>query len=188
MSDTNVVDLFKYARLYLGPDNWEFIRKTSKEELLIFQSIDLNTSDSYFVKGNNSLLNKFKAFYLTRCLKKKPLYTQCSIYEYADGVCSADKDEFGLGVAKDLLFLYMHEHISSIGNSRKWLTETVVNRIADRNRIGLVTVILSETKVPEFEECGELKIIDLSSAQTSSSKANMENYKGGNTFLKGNYD
>ena len=107
------------------------------------------------------MLKKFKAFYLTRCLKKRPLFTQCSLYEYAEGMSSADRDEFGLNVSKDLLFLYMHQHIFTIGKSRAWLTETVINKIADRNRVGLVTIILSELEVSEFENCGEMKIINL---------------------------
>lgn len=161
MADLNTVELFKYARLYLGSNNWEEIRKTSKKELKLFQDTNISLDSSYFVCGNTSLLRKFKAFYLTRCLKKRPLYTECSLYEYAEGFSSIDKDEFGLNVSKDLLFLYMHEHIFTLGNSRTWLTETVINKIADRNRVGLITIILSELDMPEFENCGEMRVIKL---------------------------
>lgn len=154
------IELFKYARLYLGVDNWKTMKETSSEELALFKQVNMSLNKSYFIMGNRKLLEKFKAFYLTRCLKKRPLYTQCSLYEYADGMSSADKDEFGLNVSKELLFLFMHEHVPSLGNSRKWLTETIINKVADRNIKGLVTIILSEVEVEEFEKCGELEVID----------------------------
>ena len=166
--DDEKVELFKQIRLYLGTDNWEKMKETSESELLLFKKFDININKSYYVKGNQDILNKFKSFYLTRCLKKHPLYTTCSLYEYAEGMTSADKDEYGLSVSKDLLFLYMHKHGSFLGNSRVWLTETVINRIADRNRKGLVTVILSEMSMTEFEDCGEMDIIDLGGSIVSS--------------------
>ena len=189
MADLNTVELFKYARLYLGPDNWDFIRSTTEKELALFKKVKLNMSSSYFVKGNKEILNKFKAFYLTRCLKNRPLFTQCSIYEYAEGMSSADKDEFGLNVSKDLLFLYMHEHIFSLGNSRLWLTETIINKVADRNRVGLITIILSEISVSEFEKCGEMKVVNLGGATISESteEALKSISKEGSITKKGNY-
>ena len=169
--DDETVDLFKQVRRYLGPDNWEVMRSTSESELLLFKKFDIDVDKSYYVKGNKSILGKFKSFYLTRCLKKHPIYYTCSLYEYAEGLSSADKDEFGLNVSKDLLFLYMHEHQPSLGNSRIWLTETVIGRVADRNRKGLVTVILSEIGVSEFEKCGEMEVIDLGGSIISSKVA-----------------
>lgn len=185
MTDTNSTELFKYARLYLGMENWEFMKKTTPTELKMFQDTNVDIESSYFVKGNELILKKFKAFYLTRCLKKRPLYTQCSIYDYADGLSSADKDEFGLNVSKDLLFLYMHCHMTDLGRSRQWLTSTVVNKVADRNRIGLVTVILSEVNVPEFEDCGELKVVDFGGVIT---KAIMKNIETGKPSSSGGYE
>ena len=166
MTDAKLIELCKYVRLYLGPDNWAAIKATTEKEHLLFQKHDLIPHTSYFVKGKRDLLNKFKAFFLTRCLKERPLYVQCSFYEYVEGLSSADKDEFGLNVSKDLLFLYLHKHMYEVGRSRQWFVESAINRIADRNRAGLVTVILSEIGVPEIEECGEMKVINLGGAQS----------------------
>ena len=159
--DDKKTELLKHIKRYLGEDNWSLIRETTKAEHSLFQKIKLDINKSYFILGNRKTLEKFKAFYLTRCLKKRPLYTSCSLYEYAEGVTSTDKDEFGLNVFKELLFLYMHEHMSTLGNSRIWLTETVINKIADRNIKGLVTIVLSEIDVKEFEDCGEMEVVNL---------------------------
>lgn len=183
MADTNNTELFKYLRLYLGQDSWNLLRKITPKELKMFQKVDINTDISYFVKGNQDILMKFKAFYLTRCVKKKSLYTQCSIYDYAEGFSTADNDEFGLSVSKDLLFLYMHCHITDLGRSRQWLTSTVINKIADRNRIGLVTVLLSEISVSEFETCGEMKVVDFGAIATADILENMDT--GGSSTSKG---
>jgi hypothetical protein len=156
------LELFKFARLYLGQTNWENLRKTTQSELALFQKFPLNIRQSYIVYGNANLLNKFKAFYLTRCLKTKPLYMQCFINEYAEELSSATKDETGLNVDQDLVFLYAHAHsISSLGRSETWLSETVLNKISNRNRDGLVTIILSEVRMSSLEDKSELKIINL---------------------------
>ena len=75
------IELFKFTRLYLGQYNWEFLRKIQESELNLFKKFDINLNKSYIVYGNNDLLNKFKAFYLTRCIKKRPLYSQYFILD-----------------------------------------------------------------------------------------------------------
>lgn len=157
------LELFKFARLYLGQSNWEFLKKTSKEEHALFQKFPVDLKKSYIVYGDRNLLNKFKAFYLTRCLKTRPLYMQCFASEYANELTSGTKDEYGLNVDQDLIFLYIHEHsISTLGRSETWFTETILNKVANRNRDGLITIILSEVKVPPLEGTGELDVINLS--------------------------
>jgi len=164
------LELFKFTRRYLGKENWEFVKKTTKAELALFQKVDIDLSKSYFLLGNQEILSKFKAFYLTRCLKKRPLYTSCSMYEYARELSSGVKDEYGLNVDQDLLFLYLHKHMWSLGNSETWLMETTLNKVADRNRDGLTTIILSETRAPLLENSGELVVVNLSGVINSKTK------------------
>jgi hypothetical protein len=157
------LELFKFARLYLGQANWEWMQKTSKSELDLFQKTPIDLKKSYIVYGSKDLLSKFKAFYLTRCLKTRPLYMQCFISDYANELMTSTKDDYGLNVDQDLIFLYIHEHsISSLGRSETWLTETILNKVASRNRDGLITIILSEIKVPSLADSSELEVINLS--------------------------
>lgn len=164
------LELFKFARLYLGQTNWEYLKKTSDGELALFQKAHIDLSQSYIVYGSKDLLNKFKAFYLTRCLKTRPLYMQCFVDEYAGSLMNNTKDEYGLNVDQDLVFLYIHEYsVSELGRSEAWLTGTILNKVASRNREGLVTIILSEVRVPSLAESSELKIINLSGVATKES-------------------
>ena len=159
---TDNVELFKFTRLYLGQENWEWAKKTSPEELKLFKKKPIVLNKSYLVYGSCELLNKFRAFYLTRCLKKRPLYSQFAMYDYANELSSSTKDEYGMNVDQDLIFLYRHKHSFSIGRSEDWIIETILNKVAIRDREGLVTVILSETKMPILEDSGELEVINLS--------------------------
>jgi hypothetical protein len=157
------LELFKFARLYLGQTNWKNLKDTSKAELELFQKEPIDLTKSYIVYGNKDLLNKFKAFYLTRCLKTRPLYMQCYVTDYASELTSSTKDEYGLNVDQDLIFLYIHKHsISTLGKSETWLTETILNKVASRNRDGLITIILSEIRVPLLEDTTEIEVINLS--------------------------
>ena len=156
------LELFKFTRLYLGQANWEYLKKTSEAELTLFQKQNVSLKDSYIIYGNKDLLNKFKAFYLTRCLKTRPLYMQCFIDDYAGSLMMNTKDEYGLNVDQDLIFLYIHEYsVSDLGRSEAWLTQTILNKVASRNREGLITIILSEVKVPSLAASSELSVIDL---------------------------
>lgn len=161
------IELFKFTRLYLGQYNWEFLRKIQESELNLFKKFDINLNKSYIVYGNNDLLNKFKAFYLTRCIKKRPLYSQYFILEYASSLSTGTKDDYGLNIDQDLIFLYRHEHMQTLGNSETWLLETILNKVAERNREGLVTIILSEQKMTFLENSGEFEVINLSEVVTN---------------------
>ena len=87
--------------------------------------------------------------------------------DYANALSSSTKDEFGLNVDQDLIFLYKNNHEYSFGNSEAWLAETTLNKIANRNREGLVTIVLSEIRMPVLEESGELEVINLAGGATS---------------------
>ena len=157
------LELFKFTRLYLGQSNWEYMQNSSEGELKLFKKFPINLKCSYIVYGNKDLLNKFKAFYLTRCLKSRPLYAQFFITDYANELMSNTKDEYGLNIDQDLIFLYIHRHsVSTLGRSETWLTETILNKVSSRNRDGLVTIILSEVKVPLLEDSSEIEVINLS--------------------------
>ena len=159
---TQNVELLEFAEKYLGEYNWSFFKKITKDDFKLFQKFPIDVNKSYLVYGNTELLNKFKAFYLTRCVKKRPIYSQYFILEYAETLSGNTKDEFGLGIDQDLIFLYRHNHMQTLGNSETWLRETVLNKVAERNRDGLVTVILSEQRMQTLETCGELEVINLS--------------------------
>ena len=175
------LELFKFARLYLGHDNWESLKKTTDSELSLFQKYPVDLNKSYIVYGTRDLLNKFKAFYLTRCLKTRPLYMQCFVTDYANELTTGTKDEYGLNVDQDLVFLYIHKHsISTLGRSETWLTETILNKVASRNRDGLVTIILSEIKAPSLEDTVELGVINLSEViVTETKKEALKSYVNG---------
>ena len=159
---TQDAELLEFTEKYLGEYNWNFFNKITKDELKLFQKFPIDVNQSYLVYGNTELLNKFKAFYLTRCVKKRPIYSQYFILEYAETLSGNTKDEFGLGIDQDLIFLYRHNHMQTLGNSETWLRETILNKIAERNRDGLVTIILSEQRMQTLENCGELSVINLS--------------------------
>ena len=155
------LDLSKQIRLYLGKTNWDNLKKASPKEHAMFQKQLIDLEQSYIVYGGRNLLLKFKAFYLTRCIKEKPLYMQCYIDEYAIALSSSTKDDYGLNIDQDLIFLYIHEYsVSDLGRSEAWLTETILNKVASRNRDGLRTIILSEVRVPSLACSAELKVID----------------------------
>ena len=179
-------DYTKQVRLYLGKSNWEYIGKTTPAEHALFQKQELDLTKSYIIYGNRDLLLKFKAFYLTRCIKSKPLYMQCYVDEYASALMSNTKDDYGLNIDQDLIFLYIHEYsVSKLGRSEAWLTETILNKVASRNRDGLVTIVLSEVKVQPLTESPELEVINLSkviikeSVRTILSESKFVNGEGG---------
>lgn len=187
MKEENL-ELCRFTRLYLGQNNWRFLKKITKSELQLFQKFSIDLNKSYIVYGNKELLNKFKAFYLTRCIKKRPLYSQYFILEYAGTLSANTKDDYGLNVDQDLIFLYRHNHMQTLGNSETWLLETILNKVAERNREGLVTIILSEQRMTFLEESKELDVINLSEVITNKTlKEALETVKNeGNVSTKGN--
>ena len=167
---TENLELLKFTRLYLGQTNWELIKKTSESELKLFQKYSIDLDKSYLVLGTEDLLKKYKAFFLTRCIKKRPLYAQYSMHDYATELSSGVRDDGGLNVDMDLIFLYRHRHQMVSDKAEDWLVETVLNKVANRNRDGLTTVILSEISMPTLESSGELEVVNLSGAITSKRK------------------
>ena len=157
------IELAEYTRLYLGKVNWDLMRATTSEEQKLFLKFPLDMSQSYFVYGTEEILNKFRAFYLTRCVihKMRPLYMQYSLHEYTSALCAETPDTLEMNLDIELLFLYKHRHLFKVGHSDEWLNETVLSKVADRNRDKLVTIILSEVWMKALEASGEFKIINL---------------------------
>lgn len=167
---TENLELLKFTRLYLGQTNWELIKKTSERELKLFQKKPIDIDKSYLVLGTEDLLKKYRAFFLTRCIKKRPLYAQYSMHDYATELSSGIRDDGGLNVDMDLIFLYRHKHQMVTDKAEDWLVETVLNKVANRNRDGLTTVILSEIGMPTLESSGELIVVNLSGAAVNGRK------------------
>lgn len=185
----NDAELCGEVKKFIGDSNLSLVEKTSPKELKLFQKFPIDLNKSYIVFGTPELLRKFKAFFLTRCVKKRPSYSQFSMYEYASALSSATKDEYGLNIDIELIFLYRHTHTFSFGNSEVWLLETVLNKIADRNREGLSTVILTETRMEYLEESGELIFINLSgNIALDERKKVLSSYTQGENIIQDDYN
>ena len=148
--------------IYLGESNMEYLREITPEEYDLFTSFNLNTKKSYFVKGKEKSLKKFKAFFIALCSFERYSYATAMLKEYIEGL-SDKSDEMSsiLGVERELLFLYLHREASGVGGTDNWLCTSTIDRVANRKRKGLVTVILSERSVPSFELSKEMKTINL---------------------------
>ena len=148
--------------IYLGEENLNNLKSITPEDYQLFTSFNLNTKNSYFVKGSSKLLRKFKAYFIALCSFYRYSYATAMLKEYVEGLTDkADDMTSILGVERELLFLYLHREVSGLGNTDAWLCASTLDRVANRKRKGLVTVILSERSFPSFENSKELKVIDL---------------------------
>lgn len=151
---------------YLGEKNLKYLRKTKPEEREMFEKLLPSTSKNYFVKGKGSLLKKFKAYFTARCFYQRPDIATFMLKEYIEGITENNDDElFVAGSEKELVFLYLHGEVSGWGNTDNWIASTTIDKVANRKRRGLKTVILSERDFPLLEETKELKVIDLGGAE-----------------------
>lgn len=166
---------------YLGTEKTKILDNFKPEDWKKFQELQLSTKKSYFVKGTPKRLKKFEAYFLFLCAYKKPLYKRYLIEEYKDILTapannSDDLDD--VGVDRELIFLYMHNVEMGVGNTTGWVTITILNKIANRNRHGNPTVVLSERDFPAFQSTEELEVIDLGGASISAqASAIAENIK-----------
>lgn len=163
------LELVKFIKDFVGDEGWSYMKGTSKEELALFKKHKIDLKKSYLVYGSPELLEKFNVFYLTRCIKNRPYYKRYYMDTYASALSSANNSE-DIMVDVDLLFLYKNNHSYSFGNSDAWLVETILNKVSNRNRDGLVTVILSEIALPDLENSGEFKVLNLSGITASLKK------------------
>lgn len=156
---------------YLGTDKTRILDDFSDEDWKKFQNLHINAERSYFVKGSPKRLKKFEAYFLFLCAYKKPLYNKYLVEDYKDILTApmkANSEEFDeIGADRELIFLYMHNVEMGVGNTTNFVTVTILNKIANRNRQGNVTVILSERDFPAFQNTSELNTIDLGGASVT---------------------
>lgn len=178
---------------YLGEYDWNiYSNEISKKEFKFFKEFPINVLKSYLVlgKNNHKLLDKFKAYYLTRRyseireknLKRSTPY-EFDMLSYAKVLSSNTKEEYDLADTSqaELVFLYRHAHSSISEYSEAWLQNTILNKVAERNRDGLVTIILSEQHMLTLENSGEFEVINLSKVKQN--QAIREALKGVQTKL-----
>ena len=149
---------------YLGEDNLKYLKSITKEEYELFISLNINTKKSYFVKGTTKLLKKFRAYFIALCSIQRYSYSTVMLKEYVVGLSDKDDDLSSIMGAEELLFMYLHGESSGVGGTDAWIGATAVDRIANRKRKGLVTVVLSERSFPYIENSREVKVIDLGGA------------------------
>ena len=146
---------------YLGEEEKAVLRTLSKSTLKLFLSKRIQLGKSYIVRGTPEILKQFKAFYLVSCNKGTIRFKFGSymMSEYASTLTNGDPN--GDLVVDELLFLYAHKNDIDLGNSETWLAKTIVNSVANRNRKGYATVLLTERDLPLIKQSGELEYINL---------------------------
>ena len=161
-------EIIESFECYLGEKNLKNLRKITLKERELYEKLLPSIGNAYFVKGKGSSLKKFKAYFLARCLAKRYESATFMLKDYVTGLTEKNDDElFTAGVEKELLFLYLHREVSGWGNTDNWLASTTIDKVANRKRKGLKTVILSERDFPLLETSKELKVINIGGAETA---------------------
>ena len=161
-------DVTESIREYLGDDNCKILKSITLEEYNMFTSFKASPTKSYFVKGIASKLKKFQVYFIALCSQKRYSYSTFMMKDYVSGLAERTDDlTFLMGADKELLFLYLHGETSGIGNTDAWLGYSALDKIANRNRKGLVTVVLSERDFPLLEGSNELENLNLGGAVTA---------------------
>ena len=164
MSDSS--SLRKEISAYLGVERTKILDKFNKEDWDYFDHLKINTKESYFIKGSQEKLKKFEAYFLFLCAYSKPLYKNYLVADYANILSSPVDSEAidEVGIDRELVILYMHNVQMGVGNTVGWIVTTVLNKIANRNRQNMITLILSERDFVPFQDSQELKTINLGGA------------------------
>lgn len=146
--------------VYLGEHQKEVLKTIDFQTLKLFIKADIRLNTSYFILGNNKILNQFRAYYLANSAKGKERLKHGSkmISEYASMISSPDgRDDIGVD---DVLFIYAHKDNVDIGNTDNWLNQTILNEVVNRKIKGYVTIILSERHIPYLEDSGQLEVLN----------------------------
>lgn len=161
-------DLRAEISAYLGKVRTGILDMFSKQDWDLFEGLNINPKKSYFVKGSKAKLKKFEAYFLFLCAYNKPLHKSYLFEEYARilsaPVNSENNDLDEVGVDRELVILYLHDVQMGIGNTTGWITVTVLNKIANRNRQGNVTLVLSERDFIPLQNTTELEYVNLGGA------------------------
>ena len=151
---------------YVGEKVKKILQRTTLKQMKLFESLVSNTRGAYFVKGSRKMLRRFQAYFIAKCASKAYSYATFMLKEFVEGYTeNSDDDAFVAGRGKDLLFLYLHREAAGTGNTDTWMGKTVLDKITNRKRKGLVTVVLSEREFPVLEGSKELKVLDLGGAE-----------------------
>lgn len=161
-------DVSDSIKEYLGEDNLKILKSISQEEYNLFKSFQISPAQSYFVKGTSDKLKKFQAYFVALCSQKRYSYSTFMMMDYVSGLSERTDDlTFLMGADKELLFLYLHKESAGIGNTDNWMGTSALDKIANRNRKNLVTMVLSERDFYILERSDELKNINLGEAITT---------------------
>ena len=153
-------------KAYVKEENVKILNKLTLKECEILESLITSTKGSYFVKGSRKSLKRFRAYFIAKCLFNKPRYATFMLKDYIEGLAEKNDDEtFLAGSERELLFLHIHRESSGVGNTDSWMALATIDKVANRKRKGLTTVVLSEREFPLMEGSKEFKVIDLGGAR-----------------------
>jgi hypothetical protein len=167
---------------YLGDKEKEVLKTLTPSTLRLFMSKKIQLDKSYYILGTQTLLKQFKAFYLVNCLKEtnRPKYSMQMISDRAQMLSGGATEDLG---ADEVLFLYAHKVGKDIGKTEEWLAKTIVSDVANRNRKGYVTIILTERRIDLIKECGEVIPVVLNlKTKNLKIKSTSENHGGVSTL------
>ena len=158
-------DVDESIREYLG-EYVNVLREISLKEYEIFtQLLPKVQRIAYFVKGNQQILKKFKAYFIARCVLERYDYSSIMLKDYIEGITDKNSDElFIAGISRSLIFLYLHGEVSGLGNTDNWMGAATLDKMVNRKREGLITVLLSERDFPQVENSPEVKVVNLGGA------------------------
>lgn len=153
-----------YIQAILQSTLYPSFKDTPKELAMAFSTVvEPDTTKSYFVYGaNKDILYKFAAFFTINCNRNFNMYFVKELTEKLKSPSSYNgEDESMSFYNNNLLILYNHKHITAMGAQQDLYYSTVINRVVERNRRNLPTLVLSEIKEPRYEECGEFEVVNL---------------------------
>ena len=158
-------DVDESIREYLG-EYVNVLKGISLKEYEIFtQLLPKVQRTAYFVKGNQQILKKFKAYFIARCVLERYDYSSIMLKDYIEGITDKSSDElFIAGISRSLIFLYLHGEVSGLGNTDNWMGAATLDKMVNRKREGLITVLLSERDFPQVENSPEVKVVNLGGA------------------------
>ena len=172
--------LRKEISAYLGEEKTKILDNFTEKDWKFYQGLHVDISKSYFVKGSLKKLKKFEAYYLFLSAYKKPLYRKYILSNYVSLLMNTSTNESEtedeLGLTRELVILAIHDCAVGVGNAETLMTITTLNEIANRNRIGCRTLILSERTYQVFQDSPELEVIDLGGAIVPYGKAQVDEF------------
>lgn len=155
---------------YLGEKEKEVLKTLTPSTLKLFMKKQVKPGISYYVRGSKKLLEQFKAYYLAICMKEenRPKYSVQMLTERVNLLMATAVSEL---VVDDVLFIYVHEHETGTEKMENWVSASIINDATNRNRKGLVTIILSEREMKDIKKCGEFTAVYLDTVAEKAKEA-----------------